>query len=541
MSTPVSIHDGPFTTNTLVSKIFLVFYSIIIWCSILPLLLELYFFWKIIEFNISLFICLLPIQIYFGYLILVFTSILIAKLFLITINLIHKPKEGVFKRINQDPDYYFWSLRAVIKKWPIWVSKFIPLPFTDKINSRWFENDSEFIKYGKNISIGKGSSVKASMVFSDFLIIKKVNIGENVIIGSNSFIAPGTQIGKNVIIGTMSATKFSQTLKSDSIYAGFPIERLKNQDYSTYDSIEKLRETLTSTINFKDDSCDDVKLNLNRLQGEKFMKNLKYDLLIFGLIYFLSNAIPILGIIYFGSELFIPFFLQNPNLFSIFTNVLSLTVFLLTPLILIIFYIINLLGVIFFGKLFYRIMLYIKPSEEGILDWQNKDKDFIYYFRRSFLIRYVKWKVQKSPFPWLIKFAYNNIGNCQIGRNTVIEDSFLAKEFLEVGNNVYLGKVLIATHLWDKNLSIKKIIIGDNVVIQDNSCIAPGTEIEENVSLFPLSITVKCEKLIANSFYLNTPLVKISNEELINAFNLNLYDINPKKISLKRDESYYNY
>jgi acetyltransferase-like isoleucine patch superfamily enzyme len=64
-----------------------------------------------------------------------------------------------------------------------------------------------------------------------------------------------------------------------------------------------------------------------------------------------------------------------------------------------------------------------------------------------------------------------------------------------------LGKALFANHLWDKNLTIKRIIIGDNVAISDNSCIAPGTEIENNVTVLPLSVTSKNEKLSPNSVY----------------------------------------
>ncbi|MFX1386788.1 MAG: acyltransferase [Promethearchaeota archaeon] len=533
MSTPVSIQDGPFTTNTLASKSFIVFYITIIWGSTLPLLLEIFAFWKLVENNSLMFICLLPFQIYFGYITLVLTSILIAKILLIIINLVHKPKEGVFKRTNEDPDYFFWSLRAVIKKWPIWISKFIPLPIIDKINLKWFNNDSEFIEYDNNVSFGKGSSIKASMVFNDFLIIKKVNIGENVIIGSNSFIAPGTQIGKNAIIGTMSATKVNQTLKSNSHYTGFPINPVNFQDRYSNDSIEKLRETIFKMLKNNDEWEEKSDSKQKKLQREKFEKNLIFDLFIFGTVYFVSNAIPILGIIYFGSELFIPFFLQSPNIYSIFTNSLSLIIFIFTPLIFILFYVINLLVVILISKLYYRIIQYINPCKEGVFDWENKNKDFKYYFRRSFLLRYVRWKIKKSPFPWLLKFAFNFIGNCQIGRNTVIEDGFIAKEFLEVGNNVYLGKVLIANHLWDKNLTIKKITIGNNVVIPDNCCIAPGTEIEQNVSLLPLSITVKCKILRGNSIYYNSPLTKITNEELIQVLNLNMHDLTPIKYKNK--------
>ncbi len=508
MSTPVSIHDGPFTTNTLASKKFLILYITIIWGSTLPSLLEFYVFLNLIEFNFTLFILLLPFQIYIGYIITVFSSILVAKIFLIIINRVHKPKEGVFKRIESDKDYYFWSLRAVIKKWPIWISKFIPLPIIDKLNVRWFDNDSEFIDYGKNVYIGKGSSIKASMIFREFLIIKKVKIEDNVTIGSNSFIAPGTHICKNTIMGTMSLAKFNQTIKIDSDFKMHSI-----------DSNQGLKYVFSKVININGNILPE------KSKAEKFVKNLNFNLFTFGVLYFFSNVIPILGSIYYINTFFFPFYLQSSNFFSIFLNINSLVIFLMTPLFFIILYIINLLLVIFFTKLLYRLILYLNPTKEGVFHWENKNKDFKYYFKRSFILRYVKWKIQKSPFPWLIKFAFNFIGNCQIGTNTVIEDSYLAKELMKVGNNTYLGKSLLANHLWDKNLIVKKITIGDNVTISDNCCISPGTEIQENVSLLPLSVTTKNDKLSADSIYYNAPLTKITKQELIDVFNLDIHDL----------------
>ncbi len=524
MSTPVSIFDGPFTTNTLASKKFLIFYFVIIWGSILPLLLELYLFWKIIEYNIFFSIVLFPIQIYIGYQILVLSSILLAKIFLSIINLIHKPEEGVFKRKKKDRNYYFWSLRAVIKKWPIWISKFIPLPFIHKLIFRWFDNDAGFIEYGKNVSIGKGTSIKASMIFGDYLIIKKVKIGENVIIGSNSFISPGTQIGKNSIIGTMSVTKYNQKLKPNSIYLGFPVEKYKTE-INTIPSIQKLKETIFNNNIFNQSIKYKNKSQKLRFQEKKFVKNLKFDLFIFGIIYFLSNLIPVLGVIYFSIELFIPYFLQIPNFFSLFTNIPSLVIFLTSPLIIIVLSLTNLISLIVLTKIFYNIIQSLNPVKEGIFHWENKNKEYKYYFRRSFLLRYFKWKLHKSLFPWLVNFAFNILGNCRIGKNTVIEDSYLAKEDLELGNNVYLGKLLLTNHLWDKNLTVKGIVIRDNVVISDNCCISPGAEIEQNVSILPLSVIAKYEKLTSNSVYYNAPLMKISNTELIHSFNLDIHDL----------------
>jgi len=522
LSTPVSIHDGPFTTNTLASKSFLIIYVTIIWGSILPSLLELYLFLKLIEYDLYLFILLLPFQIYIGYLILVINSLLLAKIFLIITNIIHKPKEGVFERNKTDRNYYFWSLRAVIKKWPIWISKFIPLPLIDKINVRWFDNDSEFIECGKDVVIGKGTSINASMIFGNHLIIKNIKLEENVTIGSNSFIAPGTHISKNTIIGAMSLTKFNQKIDIDSDL---------NSDFNNFslDSIQRINDILFKDINFQAENRLIDNLPPDKLKTEKFVKNLNFNLFIFGVLYFFSNAIPILGIICFVNKLFFPLFLQSTNFFAIFKNINSLVIFLVTPLFLITIYIINLLLVIFFTKLLYKLILHLNPVKEGVFHWKDKNNDYKQYFKRSFILRYVKWKIQKSPFPWLINYAFNYIGNCEIGINSVMEDSYLAKELLKIGDNTYVGKVLLANHLWDKNLTIEKITIGDNVTIPDNCCISPGTEIQENVSLLPLSVTTKNDKLSADSIYYNAPLTKISKEGLIDAFNLDIYDLTLKK------------
>ncbi|UCC20548.1 MAG: hypothetical protein JSV62_04475 [Promethearchaeota archaeon] len=514
MSTPVSIHDGPFTTNTLASKKFLIFYVIIIWWSVLPLMLEFYLFWKLVENHLFFFILLLPIEIYVGYLILVFSSILLAKISLSIINLIHKPKEGVFKRKKSDKNFYFWSLRAVIKKWPIWVSKFIPLPLVDKLNLRWFHNDSEFIEYGKNVCIGEGSSIKASLIFGEFLIIKKVKIDDNVTIGSNCFIAPGTHIYKNSVIATMSETRYNQRVKSNS-YLNTDSDNL----------IQLLKKILSTNESSTKQTQDNSNTMQNKKQTKKFVKNFAFDITIFGILYFLSNFIPVMGSIYFVLILFFPFFLQSPSYFTIFKNCNSILIFLITPLFIIFFYFLNLLFVIFFTKLFYKWITHLNPVKEGIIEWEKKTTDYKYYFKRSFILRYIKWKIQKSPFPWLIKFAFNFIGNCQIGNNTVLEDSYLAKELFVAGNNTYIGKVLLANHLWDKNLIIKKIKLGNNVTILDNCCIAPGTEINDNVLLLPLSVTTKNSILLANSIYFNTSLTKISKEVLIQAFNINKEDL----------------
>jgi acetyltransferase-like isoleucine patch superfamily enzyme len=256
----------------------------------------------------------------------------------------------------------------------------------------------------------------------------------------------------------------------------------------------------------------------------KFVKNLGLNISIFGFIYFFSNLIPVLSIIYFWNEYFFPLYLHSPNFFQIFLDIQSLLTFLFSPLFLIFLILINLFVVILITKISYKIIQYNKLATEGNFHWKFKDKNFNNYFKRSFILRYAKWKIQRSPFPWLIKPAFNFIGNCYFGKNTVIENSYIAKELLHVGKDSYLGKALLANHLWDKTLTIKGIIIGDNVEISDNCCVAPGTVIENDVTLLPLSTTSKSDKLTSNSVYNHSPLKKISREELTTIIGDNLGD-----------------
>jgi acetyltransferase-like isoleucine patch superfamily enzyme len=329
----------------------------------------------------------------------------------------------------------------------------------------------------------------------------------------------------------MSTTKLNQKLNANSIYFGDPLEKLRN---SSTDSIQTFKN-----IDFRIFSPQRDTLILKRPDKkpeEKFVKNLSFGLFSFAIIYFTSNCIPILAIVYFSYEFLIPYFLNSPNLLSIFIDFQSLFTFLVTPLFLIILPLINIFMVILISKVIYTKIKRLNLGEEGIFHWSDKSKDFIYYFKRSFILRYIKWKINKSPFPWLIKPAFNFIGNCRFGKNTIVEASYIAKEYLDVGKNAYLGRGLLANHLWDMNLTIKRIVIGDNVEILDNCCIAPGTEISKNTTLLPLTVTSKFDKLAPNSIYHNAPLNKITEKDLSEIHNIILSDFKKKEALTEKNK-----
>ncbi|MFO8019094.1 MAG: hypothetical protein R6U96_10695 [Promethearchaeia archaeon] len=533
MTTPVSKNNGLFTTNTLASKKFLLIYVFIIWFSLCTLLVQVYYFWWLFRNSFFLFILTLPVEITVAYFILIISSGFIAKIFLFLVNHIHPPREGIFRREKKNKDYYYWSLRSIIKKWPVWLTNFIPSSFLDNwllglfgvairetTNLNGVTIDTDFISLGKNVSIGAGSYIRSCMVVSEFLIIQEVVIKDNVIIGPQSYISPGTQIEQKVVLKASSLTRVNQYLKRNTIYSGVPAEKVGSAKPYFKNELN-IKEKVRANQAVGSDLEKSKQKTLKKKFKGRFTTNIPQYLLIFFVIYIFSYGLPLYSLSSFIILIFNPYYLTNSGLLSIFTNPNALYVLLFSPLLFIGLYVFNLSLVAIITKIIY---VYIKrncPFQEGVYDWQEKTQEYNYYFIRSFLIRYIKWRSLKSPFPWLLKNFFNFIGNCYVGKDSVIEDLYMAKEYVWIGDNVYLGNCLLANHYWDKKLTVKGIKIEDNAVISDGCCIGPGTYIQKQVTVLPLSTTTKSNMMEANQLYHQVPIKKMKKAEIIEFFALN--------------------
>jgi carbonic anhydrase/acetyltransferase-like protein (isoleucine patch superfamily) len=185
------------------------------------------------------------------YLTIVVSAIIFAKILLLIVNAIHKPKEGVFLRIPADKDYRYWSIRNTIKRWPVWLAHRFPFPgFLDnvcfkafgvktKISNSLFEGwvDTEFIEFGKDVVVGQGAIVQSSVIVGNLLIIRKTVIEDDVRIGSHSIVMPGTHIGHNCILAANSVTTVGQVLENGWIYLGLPAAKFK-RNYFFEDGLE---------------------------------------------------------------------------------------------------------------------------------------------------------------------------------------------------------------------------------------------------------------------------------------------------------------
>ncbi|MFX1314030.1 MAG: DapH/DapD/GlmU-related protein [Promethearchaeota archaeon] len=253
MSVPNSMRVGPFTPTVLVKKRYLVFYFFLIWISIIPLLLEFWFYWRFLwDYERPVhFYTFLPLLFFGMYISIVLFSIFFAKILLILINAIHKPREGIFLRIPEDKDYRYWSLRNTIKRWPVWLAHKFPFPFLDnvcfkafgvktKFSNSLFEGwvDTEFIEFGKDVVVGQGAIVQSAVIIGNLLILRKSIIEDNVRIGSHAVVMPGTHIGKNSILAANSVTTVGQILEKNWVYVGIPAKKFK-RNYFFEDGLEE--------------------------------------------------------------------------------------------------------------------------------------------------------------------------------------------------------------------------------------------------------------------------------------------------------------
>jgi carbonic anhydrase/acetyltransferase-like protein (isoleucine patch superfamily) len=85
---------------------------------------------------------------------------------------------------------------------------------------------------GKNVAIGPGSKIfvysnhyEKNKKITETKITQDVQIGNNVFIGANCVILPGTKISDNVVIGASSLVR--GILEGNAIYAGNPCRQIR--------------------------------------------------------------------------------------------------------------------------------------------------------------------------------------------------------------------------------------------------------------------------------------------------------------------------
>ena len=236
-----------FTTSSAISRVnikFLVVYIPIFWLSGMLVTISFYSYTQYFQ-NWIIMAFFMPSMLIFMWFIFILGCFLFSKLFLILINLIHKPKEGIFKAEIGDTDFEFWCLRTELKKIVLWLMRNWPIPWMDILAFKWFGIkmsltsslydswcDGEFITFGRRVLIGQGSTIMSSMVVGKYLIIKNVICDDYSLVGGHTTIAPGTIIGKDTFVSAISTTIYNQVLEPGWLYVGIPVIKLKPNKYA---------------------------------------------------------------------------------------------------------------------------------------------------------------------------------------------------------------------------------------------------------------------------------------------------------------------
>ncbi|MFW9880086.1 MAG: acyltransferase [Candidatus Thorarchaeota archaeon] len=213
-------------------------------------------------FHLRILLIFIDIMAWWGSYLLI--SLLLGKLFLVILKLIHKPKEGLFSINRKDRDYTHYCLRLTIKKFIFWIWNNFCFPWVNNFafkmcdistdfKSTMFDgwSDLEFIEYGNNMMIGQGAQIFSSIIIriknNDYLLIKKVIIGDHVVLGANSIVSPGTIIGKSSTLGVWTVTHINQILDPNWIYIGNPARKYQPAQSAIEESKKQAMRRLVDT------------------------------------------------------------------------------------------------------------------------------------------------------------------------------------------------------------------------------------------------------------------------------------------------------
>jgi acetyltransferase-like isoleucine patch superfamily enzyme len=494
-----------------------------------PAIIWIWYFWQFFPKLTLTFLIIFPLIFLFAIIILILSAAIVARIFLSIISIFHKPKEGVFNRSKSDKSYCIWSLRGVIRKWPIWLARQLNLPAFEKLTLKilgvkaaranalyggWV--DCEFIEFGKNVRVGQGSVVMSNTIIKDKLIIKKTVIKDNVVIGPHSVIMPGTVIGANTVVDAITLTKINQNLEPNSIYSGIPAKKV--MDNKKIDQEEKRLLEIEIFEKSAEKEYDE-----SNLRAESKEISVPYEFYVGAgwIIIGCSFILPAVFFIIFIYGNLIPNILIKPLTFELLLDLNTIVTLLLTPLILIGIYLFHLFFVALITRWFYTYVDKRGPLE-GVFD-RSLDKTshaLDYYHARSFLLKYPVFAVMRSPFPWLINWELRFIGSNRIGKGTTLEEGVYIHSHIHYGKDCYVGTFAHNTnHLVDgvygnENLTFYGAQVGNNCVFTALTGGLPGLEIGDDTTMLPMGSTVKFDKLGNDGVYFGFPAKKLTKEQI---------------------------
>jgi acetyltransferase-like isoleucine patch superfamily enzyme len=229
---------------TSIGRLFLLI-VIVVLCYACAFFIPIVFLYEVIKFlHFSSFIhlFLFSVSIAVSYLILVFSMIGSSALFIRLLRV--RYKEGEYGTTIKDRTSFKFVLSYALYFPTYKVIGFLNIPpikvlFLKMIGCKIGKNvvlagdewifDPYVTEIGDNTTIG-ARSIITGHIGEGHLIVKKIQIGNNCLIGGDCFIMPGVIIEDNVIVGAKSLVLKDQVLKTGKMYAGIPAHEINIQE-----------------------------------------------------------------------------------------------------------------------------------------------------------------------------------------------------------------------------------------------------------------------------------------------------------------------
>ncbi|MFX1337081.1 MAG: hypothetical protein ACFFDK_00575 [Promethearchaeota archaeon] len=264
-------------------------------------------------------------------------------------------------------------------------------------------------------------------------------------------------------------------------------------------------------------------------------------LLFFIVIYFGSFLIPGLVYMLYYLLIFQPLVLENPDFISLFTELNSLLALLLFPFVMIVSYVLHLIFIGVFTRLFWSFTERMCPTKDGIILRSVPSDTLNYYHLRSFMIKYGKYAFTKGMFPWLANWFYNFVGSNKIGKGTTIEEEIVADKYIDVGDNCYIGvNSAICSHVVEGifgRIPYFEIKIGNNVTCSVFNIVGPGGDIRDNSYFLPLASVAKHQTTQGDgNYYFGLPARKIFHKKILNYLKITDKDLERERQLIEKQK-----
>lgn len=207
-----------------------------------PLMIYLKFFFSLLRFHNLLHLVFFCFVVTMGYMVITFSSMCFTALFIRGLRI--RYEEGDYRKSLKDPMFIkfalFYALYYPTYKLIDFLVFFPPLKslyllmLGCKLGTNVtiaFETiitDPLLTEIGSNTIIGARSLITAHLAENN-LHIRRVKIGDNCLIGGETFIMPGVNIENNVIVAARSMVSKNKTLKQGRTYGGSPARDLNEQ------------------------------------------------------------------------------------------------------------------------------------------------------------------------------------------------------------------------------------------------------------------------------------------------------------------------